>query len=355
MNADDDFVDLKSEFEIETFKIVVNFLQDDLNETLKKIEVKASHQRDPHKNTQFNSALVSQRIEIFKYFLKRMKQDHKGLDERSLEILFDCDDNCTDSIKNVFALLFKVFMKTMSIGDRLNNRDKAKQSTLSYNQNVEATSTQSSSFQIDYNKQSSNFVTTTTTTTDDENSQADFKYDDPIDTQTLTLTNNYDASENILMEDNLCSTENDADTSQQQLNQGQLLAEANAFKFANQNQESTSQITSLNSFNSQSLYSFTRTPFSNLETSKLKKRAFRRMYYCHLCPFHHAGLTYLNQHLIKHRYQEGALRCQYCEFYETSRIKLDNHVKSHLTDNKHTKQNKKRTKSTIKIDSLQQT
>ena len=82
------------------------------------------------------------------------------------------------------------------------------------------------------------------------------------------------------------------------------------------------------------LYSYTRVPLTNSITNKLKKESFRRMYFCRMCPYNHAGLTYLTSHLLKHRYQPNTLKCRYCDFYETSKIKMENHEKLHKVTTK---------------------
>ena len=62
-------------FEIETFKMLANFLQDDLKETLKSMEPK---------RFKSESSDFSQQLETLELLLKKIKHDKNDVDEQSV-------------------------------------------------------------------------------------------------------------------------------------------------------------------------------------------------------------------------------------------------------------------------------
>jgi hypothetical protein len=71
-------IELKDDFEIETFKTLANFLNDDINQALNSLE---SRRRT---RGQSNNGAMGERIQLFNLFLKKLKHDQKNAYDKSL-------------------------------------------------------------------------------------------------------------------------------------------------------------------------------------------------------------------------------------------------------------------------------
>jgi len=72
-------IELKDDFEIETFRTLVNFLNDDISQALNSLE---SRRRTRGQSN--NNGAVGERIQIFNLFLKQLKHDQKNAYDKSL-------------------------------------------------------------------------------------------------------------------------------------------------------------------------------------------------------------------------------------------------------------------------------
>jgi len=73
-------IELKDDFEIETFRTLVNFLNDDISQALNSLESR----RRTRGQSNNNNGAMGERIQIFNLFLKKLKHDQKNAYDKSL-------------------------------------------------------------------------------------------------------------------------------------------------------------------------------------------------------------------------------------------------------------------------------
>jgi len=203
------------------------------------------------------------------------------------EICYDWDQNSCESIVNAFNVLFKIVMKTMRLSEYF-----SKKMNLSKEQQQQTLKLQSISLEnnriyfdqshVEFSNRENKFQPTNNNnnaSSDEEEYDEELEeYNEPLtmisSSQIQSHQSNATLDVNYLNANHSYACQKKSDSNSSSLNNNNN--NNNRASMASSTQNSSNQsFYSLNNVNG--LFSFTRAPLTNKETTKLKKKVFRRM------------------------------------------------------------------------------